>query len=201
MASARLQPAGAAWTAPESSVFADQTTAPGDFAAVLGFDCSWAAWTGNRMGAVIQATDQPDPPYSEDRTVDLLVTAPTAGEGAETATDQLAIPALEAAGGRNVGLAEPSHGSPVSVYYLVSPLRDTIFVAVGPEDVFDPIAQLPSGTASDRDLGQGGPVRFVDPSEPHPTTAAGFACNGYGWTSPTVTASRRPRWKPSDRVR
>jgi hypothetical protein len=245
LASARLQPGVAAWTTPSSSVFAAQTTAPEDFAVVLGFDCSWAgmqvvgdheryavaAWTGDRMGAVIQATDQPNSPYSEDKTVDLLATAPrgevvdtdtwaaegpdgqtiillnrgvdvlglvakswiadqglasstddmTTDEGAGSPTDQVAIPALTAAGGRNVGGAEPSHGSSVALYYLVTPLGDTIFVTVGPKDDFDPIAQLPAGATSDRDLGEGDPVRFVDPSEPYPTTAAGFTCNGYGW--------------------
>jgi hypothetical protein len=100
--------------------------------------------------------------------------------GGETATEQMAILALQAAGGRNVHVGEDSHGSPISVLSLVSRLGDTLFVTVGPADRFDPSGYLPLGEFFDETVHET-LVGLVDPADEFPASAAAFNCNGFGW--------------------
>jgi hypothetical protein len=239
---ARLTDSDARWEdSTAEGAFVERTTDPKQLALVLGFDCSWsgtqrtgdverlavAAWTGNHLSMVIQATDSPATPYRQDRTVDIMFDAPKGELVAEdtwavtlaggdslilltrntgnfgflakswlaeyaiifggqpapdhTATEQMAIPALQAAEGRNVAVAEDSHGSPVSVIVLVSPSGDMLFVTVGPIDQFDAFGYLTPGEVSHQNI-DGTPVRFVDPDDEYPASEAAFNCNGFGWT-------------------
>lgn len=97
-----------------------------------------------------------------------------------SATEQMAFPMLRAAGGRNVSVGEPSHGSLVSWITLVSSTGDEIFVTVGPADRFDPTDWVPSGVRFDADAGDTH-LRFVDPDADYPASTADFTCNGYTW--------------------
>ena len=103
----------------------------------------------------------------------------------ETSTEQMALPVLRAAGGRNVHIGEPSHGSPVASVSLVSPTGDTLDVAVGPDDQFDPFTvfnNYSSAEPFDEDVG-GILVRFsdLDPGVEFTASTAAFNCNGFGW--------------------
>lgn len=242
---AKLTNPDARWEEPTAdAAFVDRTTDNDRFARALGFNCSWsaaqlvdggqrlalAAWTGDRLSMVIQATDGPSVPFRQDRTFDLLIEAPdgeliaddtwagtmSTGETiivltrnvsnsgvtakswlaeyvflpdedteGETPTEQMALPALRAAGGRNVYVGEPSHGSPIASLSLVSPAGDVLDVSVGPDDQFDPfgvVIDYSSAEPFDDDL-DGTLVRFsdLDPTVEYITSAAAFNCNGFGW--------------------
>jgi hypothetical protein len=97
-----------------------------------------------------------------------------------TATEAVALPALRAAGGRTVAVAEPSDGGSVASISLVSPRGDGLFAAVGPADRFDPVELVPGGVRFDADVA-GTSIRLVDPAADYPASAADFSCNGYAW--------------------
>lgn len=241
---ARLTNPDASWEKPAvDGAFVDRTIDPQLFAQALGFDCSWsatqhvedaerlviAAWTGDRLSMVIQATDQPGELYRQAETYDLpldgpigelvaddtwagnlvsgetiiMLTRNTTNSGAmakswlagsvwvppddstgETPTEQMALPVLRAAGGRNVYVGEPSHGSPMATLILTSPTGDEIAVFVGPDDQVDPFEVFANSSAVpfDDDI-DGTQVRFVDldPTLDFSASRAAFNCNGFGW--------------------
>ena len=105
----------------------------------------------------------------------------TEGSNADlTTTERMAKPALRAAGGRNVLIAEDSHGSLVTVISFVSPSGNTLFATVGPEDQFDPFGHIPHGTVFFQTI-DNTPIRLVDLTERFPASAAAFFCDGFVW--------------------
>ena len=102
LALARLTPEAAWEVSPDGGVFGPRTTDPEVLARTLGFDCAWqatqniagkerlvvAAWTGDRVGMVIQTSDGPTEPYRNDQTVDIMFAAP---EGEKLADDSWAV--------------------------------------------------------------------------------------------------------------
>ncbi len=132
---ARLPVADTEWIASaDGGQFGARTTDPDLLAQTQGFNCSWqalqhvgdderllvAAWTGDRVSMVLQATDGPTDPYSPDRTVDILLEAP---RGELVAPDTWAV-TLES--GNTVILLARNHGG--LGWLAKSWLADYVFV-------------------------------------------------------------------------
>lgn len=234
---ARLPEVGDQWIeGPGDSEFAARTTPPNEFAGTHAFDCALvaahaspdtdrlllAAWTGDRMAWVIQATDQPVTPYDTAVRVDLLAEQPW-GEWVDTdvwavtlstgntviigtvdyslgatakswlvwfpeppgpppriASEQYAWPRLEAAGARNVGIAEPSDTQVASLAFS-TPLGNVMVATVGPLADFDPTAGYLSGQQSIETF-EGVEVQITLAGPDQLTLAdAAFSCDPWGW--------------------
>ncbi len=235
LVAARLS--AATWAAgPGASQFAARTTPAEDFAVRHAFDCSLlaahpgsdtdrlllAAWTGNRMAWVVQATDQPAVPYEESVRVDLLLEQPwgewvaedvwavtlATGETLVIGTvdyslgaaakswlvdypeppspppqlpaEEYAWPLLEAAGARNVGIAEPSETTVASLAFS-TPLGNVMVATVGPLTDFDPIEGYLRGERRLVEI-SGTSVQFSLAGEGQFGVAeGGFLCSSWGW--------------------
>lgn len=230
-----------AWDVPWGPVetdtaFAERTVDPGGFAAGLALDCSLlvqqlrddgaerlvlAAWTGERMTFVIQATDTPDPPFAEEVRFDLLmywvdgewigdqVWAGTLADGetlilgtvdypigAVAKAWQVAFPepppapptidaeadaiaALEAAGARNVGVAQPAD-TDVAMIAFMTPRGSVMIATVGPIGSLPAVAYLTGDTTNHVLSGVDVTLTLPGPDQ-YDVGQTVFTCEPYVW--------------------
>lgn len=180
----------AAWTGERRGAVVLAVDEPTDpYAEVARFDLlfeqPWGEWVTDETWAVTVSSGESVILHTDDYPIgavakSFLVAFPEpTSPPPDLAAEEVAFAVLADAGGRNIGIAEPSDTEVASVAFM-SPDGNVMIATIGPVESFDPLTPWLTGPSEQVDVGVPAVLTLPDLGQ-YVVADVGFVCDAWGW--------------------